>query len=100
MCNIATQKGETDEHTLSDHVEALQNHTFNEIVDYVITNVQPIQLSPPFLGHPVQNDDIKLNNVKLIGRDLVDPSYSVRDNSEKLAQVIMDVYHCSSNNVS
>ena len=45
-------------------------------------------------------DDIKLNNVKLIGRDLVDPSYSVRDNPEKLAQVIMDVYHCSSNNVS
>ena len=100
VCNVSTQKGETDNHTLSDHLHALQKHTFKEIVDYVITNVNHIQLSPPFLGHPVQNDDVNLNNINLIGRDLVDPSTPVRHDSEKLAQVIMDVYHCNSNNVS
>lgn len=38
FCNAMTQPGETDDFTLEDHVRAIQEHSFPEAVDLVITH--------------------------------------------------------------
>ena len=93
VCNVATQKGETDGYTVSDHVEALQRHTFPSLVDYVVANDTPVELGSQFLGRPVVHDGQRPEHVGVITEALVDASHPVRHDSIKLAQVIMDVYH-------
>jgi uncharacterized cofD-like protein len=93
VCNVATQKGETDGYFVADHLDALQRHTFQGIVDYVIANSDPVELGPEFLGRPVEHDGRPLRQVKLELTDLTDPEHPVRHDSEKLARIIMDVYH-------
>lgn len=93
VCNVATQKGETDGYSVADHLNALQKHTFPTIVDYVIANSNPVDLGPGFLGKPVEHDGRPLRQVKLELTDLTDPNHPVRHDSEKLARIIMDVYH-------
>lgn len=38
VCNIMTQPGETDGYKASDHLDALEKHSFRGIVDYIIVN--------------------------------------------------------------
>lgn len=40
VCNVATQRGETEGHDLADHVEALLAHTQADLVDLVLANDQ------------------------------------------------------------
>ena len=37
-CNVATQRGETENHDLADHVEALLAHTQPDLIDLVLAN--------------------------------------------------------------
>ena len=93
VCNVATERGETTEYTVSDHVEALQRHTFPAIVDYVVANNNPIELGTRFLGQPVLHDGQPLRHAKLEHGDVIDPEHPVRHDSVRLAEVVMDVYH-------
>lgn len=38
VCNVMTQPGETDEYTVSDHLEAVYQHVGHHLFDYVIVN--------------------------------------------------------------
>ncbi|MDO4855271.1 MAG: YvcK family protein [Limosilactobacillus gorillae] len=42
ICNIMTQKGETDYFTDADHVRVLNNHLGKNFVDTVLVNIQPV----------------------------------------------------------
>ncbi len=42
VCNIMTQPGETDGYTASDHLAALEEHSFEGIADYIIVNDMPV----------------------------------------------------------
>ena len=92
VCNVATQYGETAGYTILDHAEALYSHTFSGIADYVVANSNHLQLGPEYLGDMVIDDGRVLAHSKLVMDDLVDPDHPVRHDSQKLAQVIMDVY--------
>ena len=92
VCNVATQKGETDGFTAADHVEALQAHTFREIVDVVVVNDTPVELGTRFLGEPVVHDGRRLDHVAVVSADLADPGHAVRHDSGKLARSVLDVY--------
>ena len=93
VCNVATQKGETDSYMVADHIDALQRHTFPTIVDHVVSNDNPRELGPQFHGEPVVNDGRKPQNATLEEADLADASHRVRHDSEKLARALMAVYH-------
>ncbi len=93
VCNVATQRGETDEYSVEAHVRALQSHTSRGMVDYVVTNNEIVELDSRFLGQPVESDGVPLEHAVIVGDDLVDVDHPVRHDSEKLARVIMDVYH-------
>ena len=92
VCNVATEKGETEGYSVADHLEALQKHTFPTIVDSVVANDIPIELGSQFLGEPVADDERMLWHAKLERGHLADPNYPVRHDSEKLAKIIMQVY--------
>lgn len=92
VCNVATQHGETAGYTILDHAEALCRHTFSGIADYVVANNNHLELGSKYLGDMVKDDGRILVNSKLVMGDLVDPDHPVRHDSQKLAQVIMDVY--------
>lgn len=92
VCNVATQQGETDGYTVSDHVHALQKHTFPAVVDYVVANDSPMELGSKFLGQPVELDAEKLTHVAAVTGELMDEDHPVRHDSKKLGRVIMDLY--------
>ena len=93
VCNVATEKGETEGYSVADHVSALQRHTFPTIVDCVLANAQAAELGSEYLGSPVMLDGRLLNGVRLEQGDLVDPAHPVRHDSAELARMIMEVYH-------
>ena len=96
VCNVATQKGETEGYAVEDHIEALQRHTFETVADYVVANNKPVDLlGTRFLGEPVTSDGRSIKHAKLILDDLTDPDHPVRHDSANLARIIMDVYHNS-----
>lgn len=42
ICNVMTQKGETDDYTASDHLQALMNHVGSKLFDTVIVHDEPV----------------------------------------------------------
>ena len=42
ICNIMTQKGETDHFTDADHVRVLNDHLGKQFIDTVLVNIQPV----------------------------------------------------------
>ena len=92
VCNVATEKGETEGYCVADHVAALQRHTFPTVVDYAVANDAPRELGRRFLGKPVVNDGRPLHHAKLVQGDLADSDHPVRHDSEKLARIVLDVY--------
>ena len=92
VCNVATQRGETEGYSVADHVEALCEHTFPNIVDHVVANDNPVELGPRFMGEPVANYDAPLRHATVELADLADSTHPVRHDSDKLARVVVDLY--------
>jgi uncharacterized cofD-like protein len=93
VCNVATQIGETGGYTVARHLEALREHTFESVADYVVYNDEPVPFGDRFAGEPVVHDGRPIVGARVIGRPLTDLEHPVRHDSEKLAAAIMDVYH-------
>ena len=91
VCNVATEIGETGGYDLSNHVEALQKHTFPNVVDYVIANNNVTNIGDRFAGEAVRDHPSIQNDVQYIYDDLVDLDNPVRHDSYKLSQVIMGI---------
>lgn len=91
VCNVATEIGETGGYDLSNHVEALQKHTFPSVVDYVIANNNVTNIGDRFAGEAVRDHPSIQNDVQYIYDDLVDLDNPVRHDSYKLSQVIMGI---------
>ena len=97
VSNIMTQPGETDNYTVSDHIQALQDHFGKDIIDFCICDSGEVM--PEFVkkynldgSEPVSidYDKVKQQEVTLIEENLctITGNY-IRHDSKKLAQVIM-----------
>ncbi len=96
VCNVATQKGETDGYSVEDHLEAIQAHTFDNIVDYVIANSRPIDFGDRFLGETVVSDGRPVRHAKIVFRDVIDTAHPVGHDSANLARSIIELYNDNS----
>ena len=96
VCNVATQKGETDGYRVEDHLEAIQAHTFDNIVDYVIANSRPIDFGDRFLGETVVSDGRPVRHAKIVFRDVIDTAHPVGHDSANLARSIIELYNDNS----
>ncbi len=95
VCNVATQVGETEEFTLTDHLEALSGHGLADVIDAVLVNdnfrarqpanypASPVRIDLPLSGRA---------GPQLIARDVVDNENAHRHDSRKLASVVLSLY--------
>lgn len=99
VCNIMTQPGETDNYSVSSHVNAILTHAgFPHMLDAVLVNNNiPKNISPKYAEHksfPVVLDNENLNptGVKLVSSKLIEEETSknglVRHSSSRVARAI------------
>lgn len=91
ICNLATETGETDHFSCGDHIRAIEEHIGSGLFDIAVVNCA---FNHPL---PVKIDWVKMEadveeDYAVYTSDLVDPIHPWRHDSEKLAQVIMDLY--------
>jgi len=73
VCNIMTQKGETDNYSVASHINALIDHAgSSDIVDAVlVNNVLPTELSPNYAKAGSFPVNLDMENIKPIGIKVV-----------------------------
>ena len=95
VCNVATQRGETDGFSVEDHVWVLDEHLGEAIFDWVVVNEYVPQDAEKSLGDGV--------NMVLPGAetsqqhfmwsaDLADPEHPWRHDSGRLAEELLDLF--------
>ncbi|PZD95175.1 hypothetical protein DNH61_11470 [Paenibacillus sambharensis] len=70
VCNVMTQPGETDGYTVSDHLDAIEEHVGSSLFDYVIVNNG--EIPAPVLAKYAEEgaQAVVVDSEKLAGRDL------------------------------
>lgn len=92
VCNIATQEGETDAFTASDHLRVLESHVGGDVFDVILCNTNYSgALNSTSVW--VRADDEILADERAYTADLADNSHPWRHDSVKLAQTIMNLYN-------
>ncbi|OGW76032.1 MAG: hypothetical protein A2Z72_02135 [Omnitrophica bacterium RBG_13_46_9] len=98
VCNVMTQKGETDKYKVSDHINSIINHAGNGIINYCIVNTGKV---PPKLlekyeeqnAYPVIIDEERIRELgcRVVKANVIDTKDLVRHDSYKLARIIIDL---------
>jgi uncharacterized cofD-like protein len=98
VCNVMTQKGETDGYKASDHLKAIVEHTAPGIVDYCIINTA--KLHDAIVGRyeeegarqvMADTENLKKMKCKVVEAHILKVKDYVRHDSEKLAKIIVDL---------
>ena len=94
VLNIMTQPGETDGYTLSDHIKAIENHSYKGIVDYAIVNSAkiPDNIAKRYKKQGASLVKIDKSGVKEVKRKLYLNEFYARHDSVKLAKTIADIF--------
>jgi uncharacterized cofD-like protein len=93
ICNVATQKGETDGYNLGDHVEAIERHAGKGLFHYILANDNFSVELPPHLGIelvPLVYDEE--SGYEVVTGDVIDPDMPWRHDSKKLSKLLMKLY--------
>lgn len=98
VCNMMTQKGETDGYTAFDHLNALIKHTYPQIVHYCVVNnaIVPKELLSKYKQEnacPVVLDSQKIKDegYVVVQGKIIDTSDCVRHDSERLASLLINL---------
>jgi uncharacterized cofD-like protein len=92
VCNIATEVGETDLYSCSDHMRALEEHVGPGLFDLVLCNENyEVALSPN--SRWVEADEQSMKDGRLYCADLPETEHPWRHDPAKLAKVLMDLYY-------
>ena len=98
VCNVMTQKGETNDLKASDHLKAIIEHTGPGVVDYCIVNTAkiPAEMVERYRSEdssPVVPDSENLRKMKtkVVEAHIVSTKGHVRHDSTKLAKIILDL---------
>ena len=97
VCNVMTQRGETDGYSVSDHIRALVSHSHAQILDYCVVNNG--EVPGEVLGrYSKHNSQLVVNDRKKVeemGYRVVEEDFSmiqdgvVRHDPEKLAKIVL-----------
>ncbi len=93
VCNVATQHGETDGFSVSDHFETLVRHIGPSLFDYVLANDNVAgPLPDAWQSSPVNVDTTVVDGARVITSDVISETNRYHHDSEKLAAAIMRAY--------
>jgi uncharacterized cofD-like protein len=93
VCNIMTQPGETKDYKLSDHINAVEQHSYKGIIDCVLTNRGKIpekiaKRYKKYGSYQVEADKV---SVKAVKRGLFSDEIYARHDSMKLARALIKI---------
>lgn len=99
ICNVMTQKGETENYRASDHVQALTAHVGNTLVDTVIVNDAPIpeEITSLYALEGAKPVDCDLDRLKTLGYDIISGTFIQYDNklirhdTKKVSNVLLSL---------
>lgn len=101
ICNVLTQPGETDNYSVSQHVEALVQHVGQPFIDYVLVNNRPIGqdlLDRYDVGDAmaVECDEgdreyLESGGYRLIADDFLKCGTFIRHDEEKIANQVLEI---------
>lgn len=92
ICNVATQPGETDGYSCGDHVRSIEKHVGVRLFDMVVSNGYYHGQLPGTIEFVRTEPDLT-EEYAIYTADLVDKARAWRHDSEKLAQVVMDLFY-------
>lgn len=92
VCNLATQAGETDLYTSSDHVRALKEHLGEDLFDLVLCNENYEGALDP-QSQWVRADNDMRGDHRLYCADLPEAEHPWRHDSGKLSKVLLDLFY-------
>lgn len=95
VCNVATQRGETDGYGVREHVQALRRHLPEDVFDYVLANSRTdVTIPERYPSRPVVLGlDPSDADFRVVLADVVDPEAPLRHDAAKLAQALMGLYY-------
>ncbi len=94
VCNVATQHGETDAFTVSDHHAVLQRHVGSHLFHYVLANSNIRgRLPEEWHSEPVAVDETSLNGARVIAADVVSEEIRYHHDPKKLADALIHLYY-------
>jgi uncharacterized cofD-like protein len=90
VCNVATQRGETDGYSCDAHVLALEEHAGTGLFDLVVVNARYPNQLPDFVSW-VQMEGEMASDFLVYKADLVDEERPWRHHPVKLAKTLMNL---------
>ena len=91
VCNVATQRGETDGYTAEDHLRALEKHLGPGLFSKVVVNLPPPGSFPPAGASWVEPELRPRPHLDVIQGELTSATTPWQHDSEKLAEIIMQL---------
>jgi uncharacterized cofD-like protein len=92
VCNVATERGETDQFNCMDHVRSVENHVGEGLFDLVICNNYFEGNLGPEVDW-VRMDRELTRHTSVYCANLIDPDHPWRHHSKRLAKTIMDLFY-------
>jgi uncharacterized cofD-like protein len=94
VCNVATQHGETDGYSVTDHYEALERHIGQTpAFDFILANSNVAgPLPSEWHSQPVALPERTPKGVRVVTRDVVSDANRYRHDSTKLAAALLRLY--------
>lgn len=91
VCNVATQKGETDGYSCGDHLKAIEDHIGANIFDIIVANDMPPQKFNKNVEGVEVEDDLR-REYAVYKNNLIDEDHPWRHDPEKVTRVLMDLF--------
>jgi uncharacterized cofD-like protein len=95
VCNVATERGETDSYAVSDHYRALFEHVRYPLFHYVVANNNIAQNGLPADLHtePVRLDSERVEGAAIVAADVVAEENRYHHDTKKLAATLINLYY-------
>jgi len=99
VCNVMTQPGETEGYSVFDHIEAIEKHSCEGIIDYCIVNTSdiPEELKKKYADDGAETVKIDYDLIEKAGIKVISGEFArvrnsyVRHDSKKIAETIIDL---------
>ncbi|MEM8859413.1 MAG: uridine diphosphate-N-acetylglucosamine-binding protein YvcK [Chloroflexota bacterium] len=91
VCNVASQSGETESYTLSDHVTQLSKYLDANQIDFVLANNNIQDGKDQYGNLAIRVDQIEFDRIKLVQRDVIDTAKPWRHDAAKLARALVQL---------
>jgi len=93
VCNVATQRGETDSFTVADHIRVLERHLGRRLFHHVLANNNVSESLPPtWHSQPVSLNGAGAHEPRLVVADVISEDNRYRHDPQKLARALMRIY--------